>query len=120
MQGRTRYLFFSSAEYCRQIFSLGRKRTGTVSIRKAATDWHQQPPSFSIRALDYLAVEKPFDCSVPRQVDLGAYCFAICAFGPSPKEPVRITLCSNWQADLATKDAAQWLRTFIQDNQPLN
>jgi hypothetical protein len=67
------------------------------------------------RALDYLAVEKPLDCSVPVQVNLGAYCFAICAFSPSQKEPLRIGVARNWHTDLATKDLARWLRAFIRD-----
>jgi hypothetical protein len=64
------------------------------------------------RALDYLAVEKPLDCSVPLKVDLGAYCFTVCAFSPSPKEPLRLGLVRNWNVDLATKDASRWLRSF--------
>jgi hypothetical protein len=70
-------------------------------------------PASLDRTFDYLAIEKPLDCSVPLQVNLGANCFAVCAFGPSPKEPLRIGLCRNWHVDLATKDAIRWLRTFI-------
>jgi hypothetical protein len=65
------------------------------------------------RVLDYLAIEKPLDCSVPLTVNLGANCFAVCAFDPAAKESVWIGLCRNWHVDLALKDANRWLRTFI-------
>jgi hypothetical protein len=63
-------------------------------------------------ALDYLAIDKPSDCSSALTVNLGANCFAVCLFSPPPQEPLRIGLCRNWHLDLAVKDTTRWLRTF--------
>jgi hypothetical protein len=64
------------------------------------------------RTLEYLAVERPADCSVPLLVTLGANVFAVFAFGSSAGEPLRIGLCDHWSDDLALKDGVRWLKSL--------